>query len=58
MPWCFPADCAGAYRPHKNSCQFAPGRTSLPQDGRFKMETAEEKLSFRVSIMPIYEEKK
>jgi len=26
----------------------------LPQDGRFKIETAEEKVSFRVSILPVY----
>jgi len=26
----------------------------LPQDGRFKMETQDEKISFRVSILPIY----
>ena len=26
----------------------------LPQDGRFKIETAEDKVSFRVSILPVY----
>ena len=26
----------------------------LPQDGRFKIETPEEKVSFRVSILPVY----
>ena len=26
----------------------------LPQDGRFKIETSEEKVSFRVSILPVY----
>jgi len=26
----------------------------LPQDGRFKIETSEEKISFRVSILPVY----
>lgn len=26
----------------------------LPQDGRFKMETDEERISFRVSILPVY----
>lgn len=26
----------------------------LPQDGRFKMETQDEKISFRVSVLPIY----
>jgi len=26
----------------------------LPQDGRFKIETDEEKISFRVSILPVY----
>ncbi|MBU1179082.1 Flp pilus assembly complex ATPase component TadA [Patescibacteria group bacterium] len=26
----------------------------LPQDGRFKIETPEEKISFRVSILPVY----
>ena len=30
----------------------------LPQDGRFKMETPEEKLSFRVSILPVYDGEK
>ena len=26
----------------------------LPQDGRFKVETAEDKVSFRVSVLPVY----
>ena len=26
----------------------------LPQDGRFKIETAEDKVSFRVSVLPVY----
>ncbi len=26
----------------------------LPQDGRFKIETSEEKISFRVSVLPVY----
>lgn len=26
----------------------------LPQDGRFKIETADEKVSFRVSVLPVY----
>jgi len=30
----------------------------LPQDGRFKIETAEEKVSFRVSILPIHDGEK
>ncbi|MBU1091500.1 GspE/PulE family protein [Patescibacteria group bacterium] len=30
----------------------------LPQDGRFKIETPEEKVSFRVSILPIYDGEK
>ncbi len=30
----------------------------LPQDGRFKIETTEEKISFRVSILPIYDGEK
>ncbi|MBI5045549.1 MAG: type II/IV secretion system protein [Candidatus Niyogibacteria bacterium] len=30
----------------------------LPQDGRFKVETAEYKVSFRVSILPIYDGEK
>ena len=30
----------------------------LPQDGRFKIETAEYKISFRVSILPVYDGEK
>jgi len=30
----------------------------LPQDGRFKLETPEEKVSFRVSILPVYDGEK
>ncbi|MEK7647291.1 MAG: GspE/PulE family protein [Patescibacteria group bacterium] len=30
----------------------------LPQDGRFKVETAEYKVSFRVSVLPIYDGEK
>ncbi len=30
----------------------------LPQDGRFKIETAEYKISFRVSIMPVFDGEK
>jgi len=30
----------------------------MPQDGRFKIETAEDKISFRVSILPIYDGEK
>ncbi|PIR70191.1 MAG: hypothetical protein COU46_02900 [Candidatus Niyogibacteria bacterium CG10_big_fil_rev_8_21_14_0_10_42_19] len=30
----------------------------LPQDGRFKIETSEEKVSFRVSILPVYDGEK
>ena len=30
----------------------------LPQDGRFRIETQEEKVSFRVSILPVYEGEK
>ncbi|MBI2610236.1 Flp pilus assembly complex ATPase component TadA [Candidatus Giovannonibacteria bacterium] len=30
----------------------------LPQDGRFKMENSEQKFSFRVSILPIYDGEK
>ncbi|MEK7567220.1 MAG: GspE/PulE family protein [Patescibacteria group bacterium] len=30
----------------------------LPQDGRFRIETSEEKVSFRVSILPVYEGEK
>ncbi len=26
----------------------------LPQDGRFKMETESDKVSFRVSLLPVY----
>ncbi len=30
----------------------------LPQDGRFKIETPDEKISFRVSILPVYDGEK
>lgn len=30
----------------------------LPQDGRFKIETSEERVSFRVSILPVYDGEK
>lgn len=30
----------------------------LPQDGRFRIETAEEKVSFRVSILPVFDGEK
>jgi len=30
----------------------------MPQDGRFKIETPEEKVSFRVSILPVYDGEK
>ncbi|KKS16131.1 MAG: Type II secretion system protein E [Parcubacteria group bacterium GW2011_GWB1_41_6] len=30
----------------------------LPQDGRFKIETSEEKISFRVSVLPVYDGEK